>query len=102
MSEERLLKVLLAPHISEKSASLSEKNKQFVFRVLRDATKPEIKNAVEKMFNVRVSGVTVVNVRGGTRRMPRYQGPRSGWKKAYVRLAPGQDIDFTGMQPAKG
>lgn len=102
MSEQRLLKVLLAPHISEKSAALSEQNKQFVFRVLRDATKPEIKSAVEKMFNVQVLGVTVVNVRGGTRRMPRYQGPRSGWKKAYVRLAPGQDIDFTGMQPAKG
>ncbi|MDQ2695897.1 MAG: 50S ribosomal protein L23 [Pseudomonadota bacterium] len=98
MSQERLLKILLAPHISEKSSMIADKHNHVVFKVARDATKPEIKQAVESLFNVNVKGVTVVNVKGKRKRFGRLQGRRPDWKKAYVALAPGQEIDFLGNE----
>ncbi len=93
MSKESLMNVLLAPHVSEKSARISESADHFVFRVRRDATKPEIKAAVELMFEVKVAEVNVVNVEGKTKRFGQRIGRRKGFKKAYVRLAPGQKIE---------
>lgn len=90
--------LLLAPHVSEKSTRTAESNKQFVFKVVADATKPEIKGAVELMFSVQVSAVHVCNVKGKVKRAGRMQGRRSNWKKAYVTLKPGHDIDFMGPQ----
>ncbi len=95
--KERLMTVLLAPHVSEKSALVSEKANQFVFRVRSDATKPEIKAAVELMFEVKVDSVQVVNNAGKTKTFGRRLGKRSAFKKAYVRLAQGQTIDFVGI-----
>ncbi len=95
-SQERLLKVLLSPIVSEKSARIADRNRQFAFKVLPDATKPEIKAAVEMLFNVDVTGVQVANVKGKVKRFGQTVGRRSNWKKAYVTLAEGQDIDFTG------
>ena len=95
--KERLMTVLLAPHVSEKSALVSEKANQFVFRVRPDATKPEIKAAVELMFEVKVDSVQVVNNAGKTKSFGRRLGKRSAFKKAYVRLAQGQTIDFVGI-----
>ena len=96
MMQERLLKVLLAPHVSEKSTVAAEKHHQVVFRVATDASKPEIKQAVEQLFNVQVADVRVANVKGKQKRFGRIMGRRSGWKKAYVSLKPGFDIDFMG------
>jgi large subunit ribosomal protein L23 len=93
-SKERLMTVLLAPHVSEKSARTAEKANQMVFRVRRDSTKPEIKAAVELMFEVKVDAVRVVNVAGKTKRFGGRAGRRSDFKKAYVSLAAGQSIDF--------
>ena len=90
------MKTLLAPHISEKSTRTAENHKQFVFEVSDRATKPHIKQAVELMFKVKVDAVRVVNVKGKTKRTGARAGRRSGWKKAYVSLQPGHDIDFTG------
>ena len=97
MNEEKLFHVIIAPHISEKSTRLADKNRQMVFEVRPDATKPVIKLAVEKMFNVQVESVTVTNVLG-KRKGGRNSGRRQDWKKAYVRLKPGQDINFVGQQ----
>jgi large subunit ribosomal protein L23 len=97
ISEEKLFQVILAPHVSEKSSRLADKQRQIVFVVRRDASKPAIKQAVEKMFNVQVETVTVVNVLG-KRKGGRNAGRRQDWKKAYVRLKPGQDIQFAGQQ----
>jgi large subunit ribosomal protein L23 len=94
MNDDKLFQVILAPHISEKSTRVADKNQQFVFEVRRDATKPVIKQAVEKMFSVQVESVTVTNVKGKVKRSGRTPGQRQDWKKAYVRLKPGQDIDF--------
>ncbi|MFT6267435.1 MAG: large subunit ribosomal protein L23 [Alphaproteobacteria bacterium] len=96
MNEQRLLKVLLAPHVSEKSTMVSETNNSFVFKVLPDATKAEIKAAVEKLFEVEVEGVKTLNVKGKVKRHGQSFGKRSDWKKAYVMLKEGQDIDFVG------
>ena len=93
-ASDRLHQVLVAPVISEKSTRAAEKNNQDVFKVLRDARKPEIKNAVEKLFNVKVEGVRTLNVKGKTKRVGQSMGVRSDWKKAYVTLAEGQEIDF--------
>lgn len=93
-NQERLMKVLLAPHISEKANRLAERYNQVVFKVLPDAAKPEIKDAVELMFKVKVKGVTVVNVKGKRKRFGAIYGRRSDWKKAYVSLESGQEIDF--------
>jgi large subunit ribosomal protein L23 len=98
IGKERLMAVLVAPHVSEKSARASEKGNAFVFRVRRDATKPEIKAAVELMFEVKVDGVQVVNSAGKSKRFGQQQGRRQDFKKAYVRLAEGQAIDVSGTQ----
>jgi len=93
-SQERLMKVLLAPQISEKATYVAEKNEQVIFRVVPDATKPEIKAAVEMMFKVSVDSVQVANVKGKVKRTGRFFGRRNNWKKAYVCLASGQEINF--------
>jgi large subunit ribosomal protein L23 len=93
-----LYQVILAPHVSEKSTRVAEKNSQIVFRVRRDASKPVIKQAVEKMFNVQVESVTVTNVKGKEKKFGKTPGRRQDWKKAYVRLKPGQDINFAGVE----
>ena len=92
--KERLMQVLLAPQVSEKSTFIGEKHNQYVFRVAADATKPEIRAAVELMFKTKVKSVQVTNVRGKEKRFGRYVGHRRRWKKAYVSLAPGQEISF--------
>jgi large subunit ribosomal protein L23 len=97
-SKERLMTVLLAPHVSEKSAIAAEKANQIVFRVRRDSTKPEIRAAVELMFEVKVDAVRVVNVAGKAKRFGGRPGRRSDFKKAYVSLAEGQSIDFAGVE----
>ena len=97
-SKERLMGVLLAPHVSEKAARVTEQGNQVVFRVARDATKPEIKAAVELMFEVKVDAVRVVNVAGKVTRFGGRPGRRSDFKKAYVSLAEGQTIDFAGVE----
>lgn len=94
MNRERLFKVLVAPHISEKATILADKNDQYVFRVAPDATKPEIKIAVETLFDVKVQSVQTVNIKGKTKRTARGMGKRNDLRKAYVRLEAGQDIDF--------
>jgi large subunit ribosomal protein L23 len=88
------MKVLLAPHVSEKSTIAADKVHQYVFKVLPDASKTEIKNAVELMFSVQVTRVCVVNLKGKQKRHGARKGRRSDWKKAYVKLAPDQDISF--------
>jgi large subunit ribosomal protein L23 len=98
VNEERLYQIILAPRISEKSTMLADKHQQFVFDVVSSATKPEIKRAVEKMFDVEVASVQVVNAKGKVKRFGQTLGQRKNLKKAYVRLKPGQDIDFTGLQ----
>jgi len=97
-SQERLMKVLLAPQISEKATHVAEKNEQVVFRVAPDATKPEIKAAVEMMFKVNVNSVQVACVKGKNKRMGRIMGRRNDWKKAYVCLAAGQEINFAASE----
>ena len=92
--QERLMQVLLAPVVSEKSTYVADKGNQYVFRVVSDATKPEIKAAVEFMFKTQVKSVSVVNVRGKEKRAGRFIGRRNNWKKAYVALAEGQEINF--------
>jgi len=92
--KERLMQVLLAPQVSEKSTFVGEKNNQYVFRVVADATKPEIKAAVELMFKTKVKAVRVVNVKGKEKRFGRFEGRRRNWKKAYISLAQGQEISL--------
>lgn len=92
------MKVLLGPHVSEKSTRVGDLNNQVVFRVTRDANKPEVKQAVEHLFEVKVESVNIVNVKGKRKRFGQIAGRRSDWKKAYVRLAPGEDIDFLGNE----
>jgi large subunit ribosomal protein L23 len=92
--QSRLMQVILAPVISEKSTFVADKNRQIVFRVDRSASKPEIKAAVEFMFKVEVQAVRVSNVRGKEKRFGQTLGRRSQWKKAYVSLKPGQEINF--------
>ncbi|MEW8204207.1 MAG: 50S ribosomal protein L23 [Candidatus Thiodiazotropha endolucinida] len=94
MNNERLMKVLLSPVVSEKSSVVADANQQYTFRVATDATKREIAQAVEKLFEVEVERVQVVNCKGKTKHFGQINGKRSDWKKAYVRLKPGNDIDF--------
>jgi large subunit ribosomal protein L23 len=96
MNQERLMNVLIEPHVSEKATLASEQGNQVVFKVLRDATKAEIGKAVEMMFEVKVEAVQTALVKGKAKRFGSMLGRRSNWKKAYVRLAPGQTIDFLG------
>lgn len=98
MNDHRLMKIILAPVVSEKSARGADQSDQYAFRVLKDATKPEIKAAVEKMFEVQVASVTTSNVKGKTKRFGMTMGKRSDWKKATVRLQAGQEIDFIGAE----
>lgn len=94
VTQERLMQVLLAPQISEKATYIADKNEQVVFRVVPDATKPEIKAAVELLFKVEVDNVQVANVKGKSKRSGKFTGKRKDWKKAYVCLKPGQEISF--------
>ncbi|MBU2968110.1 MULTISPECIES: 50S ribosomal protein L23 [unclassified Pseudoalteromonas] len=94
--EERLLKVVLGPHISEKSTINAETNNAVVFKVVKDATKAEVKAAVEKLFEVEVTGVRTLLVKGKTKRTGARFGRRSDWKKAYVTLKEGSELDFVG------
>ncbi|PZP62780.1 MAG: 50S ribosomal protein L23 [Azospira oryzae] len=93
-NQERLMKLILAPVVSEKSTYVADRAGQYVFRVAQDATKPEIKAAVELMFKTQVESVQVANVKGKRKRFGRYEGRRRNWKKAYVCLKPGQEINF--------
>jgi large subunit ribosomal protein L23 len=93
-SPERLINILIAPHITEKTSLAMQNTNSYAFRVLRESTKPQIKAAVELMFGVKVANVNVVNETGKTRRMGKVQGRTQDIKKAYVRLAPGQTIDY--------
>ena len=93
-SQERLLQVLLAPQISEKATQVAEKNEQVIFRVASDATKPEVKAAVELLFKVQVDSVQILNVKGKVKRFGRSIGQRKGWKKAFVCLKAGQEINY--------
>ena len=94
MSQDRLYNVLLAPIVSEKSTMIGEKNEQVAFRVKHDATKPEVKAAVELLFKVQVDSVQILNQKGKTKRFGRFEGRRSNVRKAYVTLKPGQEINF--------
>lgn len=94
MNQERVFKVLLGPHVSEKSAIVGDLANQVVFKVSRDATKAEIKRAVETLFDVKVEAVRVLNVLGKRKGAGRIRGRRPDWKKAYVSLAAGQEIDL--------
>ena len=94
----QLMNVVLAPVVSEKSTFVADKNRQYVFRVADRATKPEIKAAVELMFKIKVDSVTVSNVKGKERRFGRIEGRRRNWKKAYVRVAEGQEINFAATE----
>lgn len=95
MNPERLLMVLREPHTSEKTTQIADKLKQYTFKVLKTATKPEIKAAVEHLFNVKVKAVSVINVQGKRKRFKQLSGKRSDWKKAMVTLQDNYDIDFT-------
>ncbi len=97
-SEERLLNILMAPQISEKATFVAEKNEQVIFRVASDATKPEVKAAVEMLFKVTVENVQISVVKGKQKRFGTFSGRRSDWKKAYVCLAPGQEINFASSE----
>ena len=98
MNTERLMTVLVGPHVSEKTANVAEASNQICFRVRKDSTKKEIARAVEMMFEVEVENVTVANVRGKNKRFGQTMGKRADWKKAYVTLAEGHDIDFLGAE----
>jgi large subunit ribosomal protein L23 len=99
LKEQRLMQVLLSPIITEKGTMIGDKRNQYIFRVAPDATKPEIKAAVELLFSKKdkkldVTGVAVLNVKGKKKRFGRFQGQRPSWKKAYVSIAAGQEINF--------
>lgn len=97
MNQERIMSILLAPHVSEKASIAADKG-EFVFKVAINATKLEIKRAVEMMFDVKVERVTTAVAKGKTKRTGTVSGRRSNWKKAYVSLQEGQDIDFVGAE----
>ena len=94
MSQDRLYSVILAPIVSEKSTMIGEKNEQVAFRVKHDATKPEVRAAVELLFKVQVDSVQILNQKGKTKKFGRFEGRRSNVRKAYVTLKPGQEINF--------
>lgn len=96
MNQERLMNVLLEPRVTEKSTLVGEKYRQYVFKVAKSATKPDIRKAVELMFEVEVESVQISNVKGKRKTFQQTQGKRSDWKKAYVKLKPGFDINFIG------
>lgn len=96
MNKARLMTILLSPVVSEKGAMVADSGNQFTFKVVPGATKNEIAQAVELMFDVKVEQVRTVNVKGKQKRFGAMLGRRNDWKKAYVRLQAGQDIDFAG------
>jgi large subunit ribosomal protein L23 len=98
LNQEKLINVLLGPHVSEKTSNVAEQSNQITFKVRVDSTKAQIKQAVEMMFDVSVEGVQVVNTKGKSKRFGQTKGRRKDWKKAYVTLAEGQDIDFIGAE----
>ncbi|RDI46975.1 50S ribosomal protein L23 [Aquicella lusitana] len=98
MNQERLLKVILSPHVSEKATVGTEKLNSYVFRVVASATKPEIKDAIEHLFNAKVKSVRIVNVRSKTKIFRGIEGKKKGWKKAYVTLQADQKLDIIGAQ----
>jgi len=98
MNKERLMKILIAPHVSEKSTLLAETARQYVFRVTSNANKKEIKRAVEMMFDVKVDDVRTINVRGKSKLFQGRPGSRPFWKKAYVTLSEGHEIEMMGAQ----
>lgn len=98
MNKEQLMTVLVSPHISEKSTNVADKHNQMVFKVRRDAGKTDVKRAVELMFDVKVTDVTTANSRGKVKRFGQVPGRRNAWKKAYVTLAEGQEIDLMGVE----
>lgn len=93
-NQERLMQVILAPQISEKATMVADKYQQVVLRVVGSATKPEVKAAVELLFKVEVAGVQMANVKGKQKRFGKMMGRRKDWKKAYVSLKPGQELNF--------
>ncbi len=95
MNKERIYKVILAPHVSEKTTMTAEKHNQYVFRVVPDATKLEVKKAVEELFKVNVVSVNMLNQKGKTKRTAHGFGKKASIRKAYVRLQDGQEIEFT-------
>jgi len=104
-SQDRLMQVLLMPQVSEKATYIVEKNNQIIFRVVQNATKPEIRAAVELMWKVQkieVTGVQVSNVKGKEKRFGKFMGRRTNWKKAYVSIKSGQEINFSEITQAEG
>jgi len=95
---DRLMNVVLAPVVSEKSTLVADKNRQYVFRVADSATKPQVKAAIELLFKTKVQSVTVLNVKGKEKRFGRFMCRRRSWKQAYVRLAAGQEINFAATE----
>jgi len=98
MNQERLMNILVSPQVTEKATNAAENANQIVFRVANTATKKEIKGAIEMLFEVNVENVQVANVKGKTKRTQNGEGPRNNWKKAYIRLQEGQDINFIGAE----
>lgn len=104
-SQERLMQVLLKPQVSEKATYIVEKNNQIIFRVVQDATKAEIRAAVELMWKaqkIEVTGVQVANVKGKEKKFGRFMGRRTNWKKAYVSIKSGQEINFSDIAQVEG
>lgn len=97
MNQERLYQVLLSPHVSEKGTTLAEENNQHIFKIASDATKPEVKQAVEELFKVKVEKVRIVNIKGKVKRFGGRLGKRSDLRKAYVTLVAGNDVDLAGI-----
>ena len=98
MNQERVFQVLQSPHVSEKAAVVADMNNQYVFKVALDATKAEIKKSVEQLFKVKVDNVTTLRVKGKVKRNKHGLSAKTTWKKAYVRLQQGQDIDFASVE----
>lgn len=98
MNQERLLQIIISPHVSEKATLTTDKNNEYVLEVETSATKPEIKNAVELLFNTKVKAVRIVNVRAKTKTFRGFEGKRKAWKKAYVTLHAGQKLEMINMQ----
>jgi len=97
MNQERVFQILMGPHVSEKSAIVADANNQYVFKVALDATKAEIKTSVEQLFKVEVQDVQTLRVKGNTKRNRFGLSTKPSWKKAFVRLAQGQEIDFASI-----
>jgi large subunit ribosomal protein L23 len=93
---DKSLQTVLAPQITEKATMIADKNNQIAFKVTKDATKSEVKMAIETMFKVEVNSVNILNINGKIKRSRTGMGKRNDWKKAYVCLKPGQEINFTG------